>query len=446
MAETGTNDRTRLTSWKDIARHLDRDVRTVMRWEKERGLPVYRVPGGKAGRVWAYADELTAWFVERPVEAPSAVPATVETESGVAPLRSSKRRVVAIVAALALVMVVAVIAWLPSEPIHDIVVDGTELRAIGRSGKPVWTYRIADATSVEVSGSWHHIADLDGDERPEVLVALSIARPNRQIQEGTLFCFTGNGRLKWTHTPEDRWQFGDGEYAAPWKSSTVSVVRLARGVRVAWAVHHHTWWPSMLLLFDDRGNRELAYLNAGYLSDVGTSADGRRLFVAGISNARQSYFLSVLDADRTGVVSPEEPGSSFECRNCPTERPLFYYTFGRTEASRMHPFPGAGPSVYPLERDRLQVWVKEAPGLIGPSTIYEFTGPEFANVRGRYADSYWEWHRDAERRRAIDHSVEQCPERSLLSVSRWSSDGGWTTLRLPADAARDLARTSTGPP
>ena len=30
----------RLDSWKEIARHLGRDVRTVMRWERERGLPV----------------------------------------------------------------------------------------------------------------------------------------------------------------------------------------------------------------------------------------------------------------------------------------------------------------------------------------------------------------------------------------------------------------------
>ena len=40
----------RLDSWKAIAGHLGRDVRTVLRWEKERGLPVHRVPGGRLQR------------------------------------------------------------------------------------------------------------------------------------------------------------------------------------------------------------------------------------------------------------------------------------------------------------------------------------------------------------------------------------------------------------
>jgi tetratricopeptide (TPR) repeat protein len=51
----------RLDSWKEIASFFGRDERTVKRWEKERGLPVHRVPGAK-GRVYAYSDELTSWL------------------------------------------------------------------------------------------------------------------------------------------------------------------------------------------------------------------------------------------------------------------------------------------------------------------------------------------------------------------------------------------------
>ena len=32
----------RLDSWKEIAAHLGRDVRTVQRWERAEGLPVHR--------------------------------------------------------------------------------------------------------------------------------------------------------------------------------------------------------------------------------------------------------------------------------------------------------------------------------------------------------------------------------------------------------------------
>jgi tetratricopeptide (TPR) repeat protein len=52
----------RLDSWKEIAGFFDRDERTVKRWEKERGLPVYRVPGSARGGVFAYAEELAEWL------------------------------------------------------------------------------------------------------------------------------------------------------------------------------------------------------------------------------------------------------------------------------------------------------------------------------------------------------------------------------------------------
>jgi tetratricopeptide (TPR) repeat protein len=55
----------RLDSWKEIAAFFDRDERTVKRWEKERGLPVHRVPGSARGSVFAYAEELAEWLGAR---------------------------------------------------------------------------------------------------------------------------------------------------------------------------------------------------------------------------------------------------------------------------------------------------------------------------------------------------------------------------------------------
>jgi len=55
----------RLDSWKEIASFFGRDERTVKRWEKERGLPIYRVPGSARGGVFAYAEELTEWLEKR---------------------------------------------------------------------------------------------------------------------------------------------------------------------------------------------------------------------------------------------------------------------------------------------------------------------------------------------------------------------------------------------
>lgn len=52
---------TRLDGWKAIAAHFRRDRTTVMRWARERDLPVHRLPGGKQGSVFAYEHELIAW-------------------------------------------------------------------------------------------------------------------------------------------------------------------------------------------------------------------------------------------------------------------------------------------------------------------------------------------------------------------------------------------------
>jgi tetratricopeptide (TPR) repeat protein len=60
--------RRRLDSWKEIAAYFDRDERTVKRWEKEKGLPVHRLPENTGARVFAFSDELTEWmaFPEAP--------------------------------------------------------------------------------------------------------------------------------------------------------------------------------------------------------------------------------------------------------------------------------------------------------------------------------------------------------------------------------------------
>lgn len=54
-----------LNSWKSIANHLQRDVRTVQRWERDEGLPVYRHEHKKQATVYAYASEIDAWRNDR---------------------------------------------------------------------------------------------------------------------------------------------------------------------------------------------------------------------------------------------------------------------------------------------------------------------------------------------------------------------------------------------
>jgi hypothetical protein len=56
----------RLDSWKEIASYINRRIRTCIRWEKELGLPVYRIDEKSIrSRVFAYKKEIDQWFKDK---------------------------------------------------------------------------------------------------------------------------------------------------------------------------------------------------------------------------------------------------------------------------------------------------------------------------------------------------------------------------------------------
>ena len=55
----------RLDSWKEIQNYLNRDVRTLRRWEKNEGLPVHRHSHQSRSSVYAYPSEIDAWRLSR---------------------------------------------------------------------------------------------------------------------------------------------------------------------------------------------------------------------------------------------------------------------------------------------------------------------------------------------------------------------------------------------
>jgi hypothetical protein len=59
-AASGTSRR--LDSWKEIACYLRRSIRCVQRWEKHQGLPVWRHHHVGGATVYAYREQLDAWW------------------------------------------------------------------------------------------------------------------------------------------------------------------------------------------------------------------------------------------------------------------------------------------------------------------------------------------------------------------------------------------------
>jgi hypothetical protein len=55
-------ERRELRTWQEIADYLRLSIRAVQNYEKNANLPVHRLAGLAKSRVWAYTDELDAWW------------------------------------------------------------------------------------------------------------------------------------------------------------------------------------------------------------------------------------------------------------------------------------------------------------------------------------------------------------------------------------------------
>ncbi len=97
----------RLDSWKAIAGYLNRDVRTVQRWERAEGLPVHRHQHAERGSVYAFTFEIDAWLAER--------------RTPIAPTAGPARRRAAVAAGLGCVAILAAAGWLLTRAQHGTV-------------------------------------------------------------------------------------------------------------------------------------------------------------------------------------------------------------------------------------------------------------------------------------------------------------------------------------
>lgn len=122
----------RLDSWKEIAKHFNRDVTTVQRWERREGMPVHRHLHDRLGSVYAFRTDLDAWAKSRnlratPEDEPAAPsPGPASPSQGPAASTSAARRWVPFLAGAAAALSIGAGLWLQ------------------RTGRP-WRSPLADA-------------------------------------------------------------------------------------------------------------------------------------------------------------------------------------------------------------------------------------------------------------------------------------------------------------
>ncbi|MDA2931127.1 tetratricopeptide repeat protein [Acidobacteria bacterium AH-259-O06] len=97
----------RLDSWKEIATYLDRDVRTVQRWEQEEGLPIRRHIHNTQVSVYAYRSEIDAWLGKRSTGLDKHEPA-----HGLRFFSENKKTVAGVAGGVTLLLLVGLVAWM----------------------------------------------------------------------------------------------------------------------------------------------------------------------------------------------------------------------------------------------------------------------------------------------------------------------------------------------
>lgn len=429
----GTSAR-RLDSWKAVAQYLGRDERTVRRWEKESGLPIHRVPGGRGASVFAYESEIDAWLRLASTPKASTAPVAAVVPAPLAPV-PARTWSTARLAAIALVVcgataAIALLAFRREEPLSALSIRLTPdaVVAVGRDGAERWHYAVPALPEKTI---WDPAPQVVTTGRPAVYVASAYREKpgNNENVSGQLMELDARGRLRNLFEFKDRLVFGAGGYAAPWAISDVRVDDRGPFRRVALAAHHMQWWPSIVTILDDQSRRLGTFVNSGFVTQL-LWLDRDRLLASGYSNAHEGAMLAMLDATALDGKSPAGLDSAFDCLSCRESYPMVYVVFGRSELNRLSgsQFNSARMEI---RGDRIIVRTTEMPW-DGRSTaaeaLYELS-PALELLSAAYSDRYWDEHRRLEAQGVLHHTADACPERTPSKIRAYRPGAGWRDLR-----------------
>ena len=440
MNDTTDDNRPRLDSWKGIAAYLDRDERTVQRWERELGLPVRRVPGGRGRSVFAYASEIDEWLktTNQAATGSTPVPATIPPPPARRPLLALVLGSFAIAASLG----VGALAWW----LHPSALSASELRlestttgvvAFDAKGARRWEYRFPPAYATYLAEDAAEPSRLAAGGRPAAYVATAhrIRRSDSTQEGGVLAEFDLNGRPQRSFTFTDTVTFDGTAYGPPWIITDFAIDETGGRRRIAIAAHHAVWSASLVTVLDEQLQRHGTFVHAGWIEQVQWQT-ANRLVIGGFSNAHDGGMVAMLDAAGPHGIDgqgPEPPGSVYFCETCSTAAPLRMAVMPRTELNRL--------TASRFNRARIQVTSQgitartiEVPqptsGLDAIEALYDFT-PSLDLVRASFGAHYREFIRSLELQGKIRLASAQTPAIDRPGeIQVWAPSTGWRTMRL----------------
>jgi hypothetical protein len=432
MDTVPSNGPDRLDSWKAITAYLNRDERTVRRWERERGFPIRRVPGGRGNSVFAYRSEIDAWLTSDTANRPDTPIARNPADVTSWPSLSMLAGAGALAAAL-----VAGTVWRG----HTAPLSAGDVRlqitpagvvALDPTGAALWRHAFSPAyiTALsEVSEQSHVLAG------PHPAVYVTTAHRVRLADGVTLSgelleLGLSDGKPLRSFSFDDHVTFDSTPYDPPWGITAFAVDDSRAPRRLAVASHHFQWSPSLVTILDERFQRHGTYVQSGWIEAVHWMAPNR-LMIGGFNHARDGGMLALLDPDALGQA-PETPGSHGFCETCGTSPPLRMVVMPRTEVNRItrSRFNRARVQVLPDRIVARTVEVEEKSPEAAADVLYEFT-PDLTLIRASFSTSYWEIHRVLEREGKLAHDRDHCPDKDgPREILVWDPETKWKRVTI----------------
>jgi excisionase family DNA binding protein len=335
-----------LYSWKEIASYLQVTVRTAQKWEKERSLPVHRLPGGR-GRILAYVSELEAW--KRSGEGPGPQEAVPRESAGAFPVSRKLTLRRALPAASLLVLSIIFGSWLWSrqgQPAHWRL-EGRTLVMSDTGNHELWRWDAEDPFGSHLTPEFNEkmhrfiaVEDLDDDGNSETLVVPVPGNVLKAAKSIPLICLDRNGKEKWRFVPGRRVSSGRENFPDFYVVVNFRVARMGKdrpksilvsGIQIP-------DYPCQIALLDAHTGMPLReYWHSGHIgSGIATmelwDLDGNavsEIYLAGANNGLFRRTLVVLDPDRFAGASQEQ-NPEYQLQGFPPGREIRRVIFPRT--------------------------------------------------------------------------------------------------------------------
>lgn len=399
----------RLDGWKEISDYLNRDMRTCQRWEREQGLPIYRIKQDSSrSKVFSYTSEIDEWFSQ------------ISKNNNLEKRKPKFKKW--LVPSILILIIVAVFYGLFSfvfgkkNPNNDLFLSNPNPVRWDVKGSHIAFYDIRDNLlwSKEIRNSSHQesfytasnnlsqtdevlkrmnrnkivISDIDRDKNNEVLCYFNHEYP----EERCLSLIDNDGRELWSRGIEHNQEYLEGRIVNDYRITKLELVDIDNDEReevlALWG--HNGRFPSIFIIYDLDGNELFRYAHTGILQFfkfVSEKGKDKLIYFGGTNNLLGGdAVLGVLESrNMKGGLGPpydipdDLKGQEWVQKYIPVEPERadqrYYIRFRKNEISRL--FGVKWMNVLEVRAGREGVFVHVDHGLQVLYSLYYVFDPDF---------------------------------------------------------------------